>query len=191
MVCDGVYAMEVNAMTTQTRERLISDVMEQFPYGLYIIGSRAPDGEPNGMMADWVMQVSFEPRLVAVAFEKDAHTLENIRADGVFTVNMLAQDADGMHLASKFAQPYYGRKVTGRAGGALAEVHHKLDGVDYSLAPSGCPVLESVTGWLDCAAEDFLEVGDHVLVTGRVTSGGLEREGDVLTSTYTGWTYSG
>jgi flavin reductase (DIM6/NTAB) family NADH-FMN oxidoreductase RutF len=165
--------------------------MDQLPYGLYIIGSRSPEGEPNGMMADWVMQVSFEPRLVAVAFERDAHTLENIRADGVFTVNMLSQDAESMHVASRFAQPYFGRKVKGRAGAALSEVHHKLDGIEYSPAPSGCPVLGPAMAWLDCAAEDFLDVGDHVLVTGRVTGGGLVRESEVLTSTYTGWTYSG
>lgn len=178
-------------MTKKTPERVIADVMEQLPYGLYIIGSRSPDGEPNGMMADWVMQVSFEPRLIAVAFEKDAHTLENIRADGVFVVNMLSQDPEGMHLASQFAQPYLGRKVNGRAGVALTEVHHKLDGIDHSLAASGCPVLDRAMGWLDCRAEAFVDAGDHVLVVGRVLNGALEREGDVLTSTYTGWTYSG
>jgi flavin reductase (DIM6/NTAB) family NADH-FMN oxidoreductase RutF len=174
-----------------TPERKIEDVMEQLPYGQYIVGSRAPDGEPNGMMADWVMQVSFEPRLVAVAFERDSHTLENIRADGVFTVNMLSQDAESMHLAARFAQPYYGRKVKGRAGEAMTEVHHKLDGVAYSLSESGCPVLDLAMGWLDCRAEQFFETGDHVLVVGRVLEGVIVREGDVMTSTYTGWTYSG
>lgn len=178
-------------MVTTTPERMIEDVMDCLPYGLYIVGSRAADGEPNGMMADWVMQVAFNPRLVAVAFEKDAHTLENIRADGVFTVNLLCQDAESMHLASRFAQPYYGRKVRGRAGGAMTEVHHKLDGIDYSLSESGCPILGLAMGWLDCRAEQFVETGDHVLVIGRVMDGAIVREGDVLTSTYTGWTYSG
>jgi flavin reductase (DIM6/NTAB) family NADH-FMN oxidoreductase RutF len=104
---------------------------------------------------------------------------------------MLSQDADSMHLASRFAQPYYGRKVKGRAGTALSEVHHKLDGIQYTLAESGCPVLDLAMGWLDCKAEKFLEAGDHVLVAGRVMAGAMEREGEVLTSTYTGWTYSG
>lgn len=178
-------------MVAMTPERLIEDVMEQFPYGLYIIGSRALDGEPNAMMADWVMQVAFKPRLVAVAFEKDAHTLENIRADGVFTVNMLSKDGESMQLASRFAQPYYGRKVKGRAGVAMTEVHHKLDGIEYSLLESGCPVLDLAMGWLDCGVEQFVETGDHVLVVGRVLDGAIVREGDVMTSTYTGWTYSG
>ena len=178
-------------MVAVTPERKLEDVMEKMPYGMYIVGSRALDGEPNGMIADWVMQVSFSPRLLAVAFENDAHTLENIRADGVFTLNILAQDAESMHLASRFAQPYFGRKVKGRAGTAMTEVHHKLEGIPYKLTDSGCPVLDLAVAWLDCRAEHFISAGDHTLVIGRVLDGRIEREAEVMTSTYTGWPYSG
>ena len=90
----------------------VAKVMDEMPYGLYIIGSKADD-EVNGMMADWVMQVSFNPRLVALAFENDARTLENVRSNNVFTINFLSQDHQGMELAAKFAQPYYDSKVRG------------------------------------------------------------------------------
>jgi flavin reductase (DIM6/NTAB) family NADH-FMN oxidoreductase RutF len=53
--------------------------MHEMPYGLYIVGSKESAGKINGMMADWVMQVSFEPRLVAVSFENNSHTLANLR----------------------------------------------------------------------------------------------------------------
>ncbi len=53
----------------------ISEALETMPYGLYIIGSRSEAGELNGMMADWLMQVSFKPRLVCCSFENDATTL--------------------------------------------------------------------------------------------------------------------
>jgi flavin reductase (DIM6/NTAB) family NADH-FMN oxidoreductase RutF len=45
--------------------------------------------------------------------------------------------------------------------------------------------------WLECHAEQFLDIGDHVLVVGRIQDGRIEREGEPLTSGYTGWTYSG
>jgi len=77
------------------------------------------------------MQVAFEPRMVSVSFENDAHTLENIQTNSVFTVNVLSQDRESMDLAAKFAQPYYGSKVKGRAGDAL-RVHHKLEDIAYS-----------------------------------------------------------
>jgi flavin reductase (DIM6/NTAB) family NADH-FMN oxidoreductase RutF len=169
----------------------LTQVMDEMPYGLYIIGSKAGD-EVNGMMADWVMQTSFHPRLVAVAFENDSRTLQNIRDSKVFTVNALAQDDDGMHLAAKFAQPYYGSKVKGRTRTALDEVHHKLEGIDHTKSTSGCPVLAAAAAWLDCEAQQFVDTGDHTLVVGEVKDGKLVRkDADPLTSTYTGWNYSG
>ena len=166
----------------------IARVMDEMPYGLYIIGSKA-DGEVNAMMADWVMQVSFAPRLVAVSFENDARTLANVRRSNVFTVNLLPQES--MELAARFAQPYYGDKVKGRSGEEAAKVHHKLEGIPYSESARGCPLLGDALAWLECEAEQFLPTGDHTLVIARVLDGRVLRDAEPLTSTYTGWTYSG
>jgi len=176
----------------------VARVMHEMPYGLYIIGSkddsdgsRPREAQANGMMADWVMQVSFQPRLVAVAFEDDAHTLGNVREHGVFTVNLLAADKQSMELARPFAQPYSGAKVEGRKAEEAEKVHYKLDGLEYRLTERGCPVLGAALAWVECEAEQYLEIGDHTLVVGRVLDGRVEREGEPMTSTYTGWTYSG
>ena len=169
----------------------IVQVMEQMPYGMYIVGSSDINGVPNGMMADWVMQVSFHPRLVAVSFENDAHTLANIRSNGWFTVNLLPEDEAGRKLAAQFAQPYEDAKVLGRMRHTAHPVHTKLDGLDYSTAAGGGPILAGALSWLECQAEDFMPIGDHTLVTGYVRKGGVLREAEPLTSNYTGWTYSG
>ena len=170
----------------------IERVMHELPYGLYIIGSREEaDGKVNGMMADWVMQVSFEPRLVAVAFEGDSHTLANIRAHTFFTVNLLSQDKESMELARPFAQPYSGQKVKGRKGAEATALHYKLDGLPYSVTDNGCPVLEAAMAWFECQAEEFVPMGDHIVAVGLVLDGAVLRDAEPLTSTYTGWTYSG
>lgn len=170
----------------------IERVMHELPYGLYIIGSREEeDGRVNGMMADWVMQVSFEPRLVAVAFEGDSHTLANVRARTFFTVNLLSQDEESMDMARRFAQPYSGEKVKGRKGAEATAVHYKLDGLPHSVTENGCPVLEAAMAWFECQAEELVPIGDHILAVGRVLDGAMVREAEPLTSTYTGWTYSG
>jgi flavin reductase (DIM6/NTAB) family NADH-FMN oxidoreductase RutF len=44
--------------------------------------------------------------------------------------------------------------------------------------------------WLECDAEQFVDAGDHTIVVGRVRDGHIVR-GASLTSTFTGWTYSG
>ncbi|HZP57582.1 MAG TPA: flavin reductase family protein [Dehalococcoidia bacterium] len=176
-------------MTTMTVEETIRDLMDLMPYGLYIVGSRKGD-DVDGMLADWVMQLSFRPRLVAVALENDSRTLENVRASGVFSVNLLSQDADSMALAEKFAQPYYDAKIRGR-GANGDPVHHKLERIAYTLSGFGCPVLEAAMAWLDCKVSQLVPVGDHTLVVGEVHDGKRVRDGEALTSTYTGWNYSG
>lgn len=167
---------------------IVKQIMDEMCYGLYIVGSK--DGEADGMMADWVMQVSFSPRLVAVAFENDARTLANIRRHGTFSLNFLSQEAHGMAVAQKFAQPYMDEKVRGRTDTAV-KVHHKLDGVAYKLTPRDTPVLDDAMAWLECEAEQFVPAGDHTLVIARIVEGELRQEAEPLTSAYTGWNYSG
>jgi flavin reductase (DIM6/NTAB) family NADH-FMN oxidoreductase RutF len=166
-------------------------VMHEMPYGLYIVGSREHDGGVNGMMADWVMQVSFQPRLIAVSFENDSHTLANVRKHGVFSVNLLAQDEASMELARRFAQPYSGEKVKGRKGAEATKTHKKLEDVEYNLSGSGCPILTASMAWLDCTVHDTVQIGDHTLIVGLVNDGRIEKEAEPMTSSFTGWTYSG
>lgn len=168
----------------------VAKVMDEMPYGFYIVGSTM-DGEVNGMMADWVMQVSFDPRLVAVAFENDAHTLQNIRINKHFTLNALSQGEDSMNLAAKFAQPYFGAKVKGRTRAVAEEVHRKLVGIPHTTTANGCPILAAAMAWMECEAEQFVETGDHTLVVARVLGAKLLRDAQPLTSSYTGWNYSG
>ena len=172
------------------REEEIKKVMGEMPCGLYIIGSTM-GAEVNAMMADWVMQISFVPRLIVVSLENDAHTLQNIRASGVFTVNFLSQDRDSMDLAAKFAQPYYDAKIKGRATSVAEQVHRKLEGIAFTRSAHGCPVLAAAMAWLDCQAVEFVPAGDHTLVTAEVTDGQLLRDAEPLTNVYTGWPYSG
>ncbi len=176
----------------RTDEDITKDAMHEMPYGIYVIGTTAQD-RPNAMIADWVMQVSFSPRLVAVAFERDSSSLARIHQHGWFTVNLLAQEGNGMALARSFVQPSNAAKVKGRSEAAAAQYHDKLQGVDYRLSEraAGCPILEDALLYLECQADQFVEVGDHVLVTGRVLFGDVQQSGEPLTSTFTGWTYSG
>jgi flavin reductase (DIM6/NTAB) family NADH-FMN oxidoreductase RutF len=168
-------------------ESSVRQVMEVMPYGLYIIGSTGENG-PNGMMADWVTQVSFNPRLISMALENDSQTLANIKSTLCFTVNFLKEGTHGMDLARRFSAPYRGSKV----GGPMARgVHDKLSGERHRSTARGCPILDAAMAWLDCEAVEFLPTGDHTLVVGKVIDGQLRVDSAPLTSSFTGWTYSG
>jgi flavin reductase (DIM6/NTAB) family NADH-FMN oxidoreductase RutF len=173
----------------RTEDEDIAEALESMPYGLYIIGSRSAADELNGMMADWTMQVSFKPRLVAVSIENNARTLRNVRASNVFSVNVLP--SDGIELARNFAQPYEGSKIEGRSEEAAGQVHNKLEHVEYALGRTGCPILEEALAWFECEVEQILLAGDHHLVIGRVVDGAVVRDGEPLTQKMLGWNYGG
>src|SRR5881409_288807 len=83
-------------------DKLRRRVLWTFPSGLYVIGSRDGDRR-NGMTANWVTQVSFDPKLVAVSVEKEAVTHELIAGGGVFTVNVV--DREDRAIVRKFTKP--------------------------------------------------------------------------------------
>jgi len=170
----------------------IREALDELPYGVYIIGSS--DGEtPNAMIADWVMQISFKPRLLLVSFEKDASSLSRIRKHRFFTVNLLNQENNGMALAARFVQPANTAKIKGRRDQDSLTPKNKLDGIEYRIGEHAvaCPILEDALAFLECEAREFVDAGDHVLAIGSVLYGEVQQSGEPLTSTYTGWTYAG
>tara|TARA_B100000029_G_scaffold513541_1_gene613455 strand:+ start:893 stop:1450 length:558 start_codon:yes stop_codon:yes gene_type:complete len=170
-------------------DEIIQDAMHELPYGIYVIGSKDTDGKPNAMIADWVMQVSFEPRLVAVSFESDSTNLNNIRANRSMTINLL--DEDSMNLARSFLQPTDASKIQGRSETNSNIKHDKLSDIAYVLSDNGCAILNDALMWLELEADQFFEIGDHVLVVGKVIKGDINGSGEPLTSVLTGWSYSG
>jgi flavin reductase (DIM6/NTAB) family NADH-FMN oxidoreductase RutF len=176
-------------MTRKIEIDPIVEALETLPYGLYIVGSHGSDNI-NGMMADWVMQVSFQPRLISVSLERNSTTLRNLRESGFFTVNVLS--ADQRDLAVKFCQPRQAAKVVGRSETASAVIYDKLAGVPYQMgALTGCPILDEGLAYLECQVEQLVDVGDHTLAVGRVLDGDVLREGEPLTQRILGWSYAG
>lgn len=149
--------------------------LRAFTYGLVVVGARAGD-EINGMTANWVTQVSFEPPLVAVAVEKQAHTHSLISQGRCFSINILASGQKA--IAARFTQPQR------RAG-------DKLGSHAVRLGVTGCPLLIDALGYADCEVVSAVDTGDHTLFIGRVVAAGLHRDGRPLTLAETGWHYGG
>ena len=164
--------------------------MLKLSYGVHVIGSKSDRGDLNAMIADWVMQVSFNPRMVAVGIENDARTLRFIRETGVFSVNLL-HEKDGHEIAKKVVMPSESKKVRGRPDDMRDMVFNKLDGQEYALHDNGCPILDYALGWFTCDVEDFYVTGDHTLVIGIVTDGAVVRPGEMLIERELGWEYAG
>ena len=151
-------------------------VLRSFSYGLYALGVRRGDGA-HAMTANWVMQTSFEPPMVAVAIEIESASLRHVRASGACAVSVFPSGA---------------RQLAGRLGRSSANVPDKFEGVAHHPSPvTGSPVLDEATGWLDCRVVAELPSGDHVLVLAEVVEAGVGAEGETLTLKEAGFRYAG
>ena len=151
-------------------------VLRTIVYGLYALGVRRGD-EDHAMTVNWVTQVSFEPPMIAVAVEKESHSLELLRAAGTFAISILPTGA---------------RQLAGRLGKSSATTPHKLEGVAHHPGPTtGAPIIDDATGWLECRITTEQPSGDHVLMVAEVVEAGTVREADTLTLKETGFRYAG
>lgn len=151
------------------------------PSGIYLVGSRAGDRR-NLMTANWVTQVSREPKLVAVSVEKDAVTHELIASGRSFAISII--DREDRSVVRKFVKP------------VGAAVHDQtLAGVAIDDAVStGSPVLASALGYLDCQLERSVSLGSHTLFIGEVVNVHLSEDAataDVLRMEDTRMNYGG
>ena len=166
----------------------ISDVMDLFTYGIYAIGSTR-NKQSNFMIADWVMQISFNPRLILVSFEKDSYTRESILANKIFNINILSKN--NLEAARKFLQPKKVSKIKGRNEDKQDVLLNKLKDIDHSINQQGLPILNNSIGYIECDFFNSQETGDHTLIIGKVKSGTILNYDDPLSSIDTGWHYSG
>ena len=124
-------------------------VLGHYPTGISVV-TAITDGEPFGMVVGTFTSVSLDPPLVAFMPAKSSSSWPQIEASGKFCANVLS--ADQADLCKNFS----------RKGG------NKFEGIDYTLSPSGSPVLDQVVAWVDCEIYDVVESGDHYIVIGRV-----------------------
>ena len=111
---------------SRRRHARLAAVMHEMPYGVYFIGTQR-DGDPSGMIADWVLQISFQPRLILIAFERDSYSLASVQANRALSVALLAEDC--FDVAGRFLQPRDPAKIRGRSRGQ--QLRDKLAGVEY------------------------------------------------------------
>ena len=136
--------------------------MGGFPSGVTIVTTQI-DGRAAGTAVNAFTSVSMSPALLLVCLAQDSRTLTDIRASGLFGVNILAQHhADlAMRCASK------------------AE-NDRFAGVMLTAAVTGAPLLGDAVAWFDCEVESVVAAGDHAIVTGRALAAHAAEEASPL-----------
>jgi flavin reductase (DIM6/NTAB) family NADH-FMN oxidoreductase RutF len=139
-------------------DRLRRRVLWQLPMGLYLLGTSAGDRK-NLMTLNWAMQVSTEPKHLAVSVERSAVTYELLVEGGCFALSLVSKDDRA--AVRKFVKPADHDPVAAT-----------LNGMAYVTASTGAPIAEISVGWLDCEVRQQHDVGSHTIFVGEVVNAG-------------------
>lgn len=151
-------------------------ILRSFTYGLYAVTARH-GGEISIMTANWLMQCSFEPPLIALAVEVDSHSRQVIEAGGAFAINLYESGQ---------------RDLAGNLGRTYAKHPEKVNDTAWTPSPhTGSPLLTNTLGWVECKIISNTPAGDHVLFVAEVLDVGFDHEGIPLTLKETGFKYAG
>ncbi|MCX5866351.1 MAG: flavin reductase family protein [Proteobacteria bacterium] len=147
-----------------------NQVLQKIGYGVYIICSKKGD-RLNGQTANALIQVTAEPKRIAMGLNRQNLTHEFIRESGVFTVSIVAQDAP--------------LNLIGRFGFKSGRDQDKFAGLNYQLAVNGCPYLvDNIVGYLEGKIVGELDAGTHTVFLGEVTEGKILQEAVPMTYAY-------
>ncbi|MCW2754345.1 MAG: flavin reductase domain protein FMN-binding protein [Marmoricola sp.] len=131
------------------RARQFRDVLGLFCSGVTVVTS-VSDGAPVGMTCQSFSSVSLEPPLVMFSPAKTSRAWPLMQRAGFFCVNILAADQADL------------------SNGMATKGDEKFNGVGWSTATTGAPVIDGVLGYIDCTVHQVIEAGDHYVVIGRV-----------------------
>ena len=126
----------------------VAALFQRLTQGVYVVGV-AHGQVRNAFTAAWVMQVSFDPLLLALSINPHHSSYGLLRDGRAFSVNVLKKGQ--LELAA-----HYG----GRAG--------KFASLEWTMNRIGVPLLLESLAWFECQVVGEHPAGDHVLVVGKL-----------------------
>ncbi len=133
----------------------IASLFKSVTTGVYVIGVAHGEAR-NAFTAAWVMQVSYDPLLLALSINPRHSSYELLKQGGAFSVNVLEKNQ--LELAAVFG---------GRASAG------KLASTEWTPGRTGVPLLQQSLAWVECQVVGEHPAGDHAVVLGKVIDGRL------------------
>lgn len=143
--------------------RTLRNVFAAFPSGVSVMSFES-EGQLHGLVASsFMVGVSLEPPLVAVAVQKDSETWPLMRDAGAFGVSIFGTGQG--HLVRQLANKDRSRRF---ADVAVSREEH------------GSVFLQGAAVWLDCTLYSEFEAGDHFMGLLEVKQVALDHSTDPL-----------
>jgi len=118
--------------------------------GVAVVTTTAPGGENVGLTINSFASVSLDPPLILWSLAKTSPRLDLFAAADHFAVNILARAQE--EVCMRFARPGEDR----------------FAGLDTAPGIGGVPLIPDCLAHLECAREQVIEGGDHLILIGRV-----------------------
>ena len=129
-------------------------IMGHFATGVTVVTTGGAAGA-HGLTANAVASLSLDPPLVLVAVDKKAHSMDFLKANRCFAINILTLEQEA--ISRRFATP--GPKD-----------FHDLS---VRTAETGAPILADCLAFVDCRVVEILPGGDHDIFIGQIVAGEL------------------
>jgi flavin reductase (DIM6/NTAB) family NADH-FMN oxidoreductase RutF len=142
-------------------KRALRAALGLFATGVAIITSRSRSGQLAGLTANSFAPVSLDPPLVLWSLSQDAPSMACFTDADHFAVHVLGVGQRSLSRHFSSPQP------------------DKFSGITYSPGLGGCPLLNGALAQFECAIENTIPGGDHVIFLGRVLRAAY-REGEPL-----------
>jgi flavin reductase (DIM6/NTAB) family NADH-FMN oxidoreductase RutF len=132
------------------------EIMRDFPTGVTVVTSTWR-GKPAGMTVNTFNSLSLNPPLVAFFADVTRGNHLPFVESSSFAVNFV----DSPELLNSFA---------------FRPLEERFKGVEYRIGSGGSPILAQAYAYLESSRERVMEVGDHVVIVGRVEAGARVRD---------------
>lgn len=141
------------------------------PTTVTLISARDASGDDKVATIAWVMPISHEPSLIAVAIRPGGLTSNAMASSGCFVVNVLG--TDGAAIAMTCGKKSGVTDRVGQAGLVLKDARR----VNASR-------VEQAVSWIECELSEHETYGDHELFIGKTllaeTRGALDAAGKLM-----------
>jgi flavin reductase (DIM6/NTAB) family NADH-FMN oxidoreductase RutF len=134
----------------------VSALFQRLTQGVYVVGVAHGEAR-NAFTAAWVMQVSFDPLLLALSINPSHSSYGLLKEGRAFSINVLKKSQ--LDLAGYYGQP--------------AGADKKLSLMEWTTDRIGLPLLCEALAWFECQVVGEHPAGDHLLVLGKVINGKL------------------
>lgn len=142
-------------------------VLRNLSYGMYVIGAKLD--KPVGCIANTVVQITSEPKTIAVSINHDNYTNEIIKKTKKFSVSILSEKVNPEIIGT------FGYKTSKNF-----DKYKKLKTRDIE----GLPILEDSCGGIICNVINIMETSTHTVFLGEIVALDSYKEENPMTYRY-------